>query len=136
MLKAIIQSVVLCSLIVGATFTIGHVAVASDYLVQQDFIVGEEVTPEEFEERAMEFLGWGIGIFIVLGIIGIIATVFWVLMIVHAATNNIEGRVVWILLMVFLGVIGAIIYYFVVKRNFAKRPSQTMGPMTMNPPGQ
>ena len=70
-----------------------------------------------------ETMGVGLGIFIfgmVLTFIGLIIflTILWILMIVDAAQRdfkNKDERVIWILLLVFLGVLGAIIYYFAVK---------------------
>ena len=53
-----------------------------------------------------------IGFFILLGIA---STAFWIWMLVDCCANEpSEGndKVVWILLIVFLGVIGAIVYYF------------------------
>lgn len=64
------------------------------------------------------FLGLGIGIFIVMAVVGIAATVFWIMMIVHAASHPIQNKAIWIILMVLTGIIGALVYYFVVKRKF------------------
>ncbi len=49
----------------------------------------------------------------------IFLTVFWVLMIIDCAKRKMSDseRVVWILVLVFLGFIGATIYYFAVKRK-------------------
>ena len=49
--------------------------------------------------------------------------VFWIIMIIDCAKREFKGendRVVWILVLVFLGFIGAVIYYFVVKVNDKK----------------
>jgi flagellar basal body-associated protein FliL len=56
---------------------------------------------------------------IVLGILGALTTVFWVLMIIHAAKHVEPKRVMWIWIgiMAVTGVLGAIIYYFMVKRK-------------------
>ncbi len=50
--------------------------------------------------------------------IGILSTVFWFMMIIHAAKHNIENKTVWVIVIVLTGIIGALIYYFVVKREF------------------
>jgi len=55
-------------------------------------------------------------VFIVLIILGII---FWIMMLIDAINRKYPAendKVVWILVIVLVGVIGAIIYYFVVKR--------------------
>ena len=59
------------------------------------------------------FAGLGI-IFVVLGLA---LTIFWVWMLVHAIRHDIYYKPVWILVLWFLNIFGAIIYYFAVKRN-------------------
>ena len=56
---------------------------------------------------------------ILLFAVGIAATVFWILMIIDCAKRKMSDgeRVAWILVLVFLGIIGATIYYFAVKRK-------------------
>jgi hypothetical protein len=46
-------------------------------------------------------------------------TLFWVWMIVDCATRKMKDndKIVWILVLIFLHVIGATIYYFAVKRS-------------------
>ncbi|MBI2669814.1 MAG: PLDc N-terminal domain-containing protein [Candidatus Yanofskybacteria bacterium] len=89
---------------------------------------GREVDCAELGNKVKGFLGWGIGSFFVIFALGIWAIVFWIMMIVHAAQHDVENKAMWIILMVFTGVIGALIYYFVVKRKFGKRfsPSTPM----------
>ena len=45
--------------------------------------------------------------------------VFWIMMIIDCATRKLPDgeRIAWILVLVFTGIIGATIYYFVVKRR-------------------
>jgi hypothetical protein len=64
-------------------------------------------------------LGIGMLIFaIVMFALGIFFFVFWIKMIIHAASNPVQNKALWIVLMVLFGVLGAIIYYFVVKKDF------------------
>jgi len=55
--------------------------------------------------------------------LAILAVVFWIMMLINCATmpdkkiKKYGGKVAWILILVFLGLLGAIIYYFVVKRK-------------------
>ena len=59
-------------------------------------------------------------VFLVLIGVAIFLFVFWILMIVDAAKRDFKKdseRVVWILILIFLGGLGAIIYYFAVKRD-------------------
>lgn len=53
-------------------------------------------------------------------VISILAFIFWVLMIVDCVKRNFKEsneKIVWIIVLIFAGVLGALIYYFVVKRK-------------------
>ncbi|MBI5079052.1 PLDc N-terminal domain-containing protein [Candidatus Wolfebacteria bacterium] len=47
------------------------------------------------------------------------------MMIVHAARHPINNKGVWIVVMIFTGIVGALIYYFTVKRKFNQQYSQS-----------
>ena len=52
--------------------------------------------------------------------LSVAATVFWIWMLIDALTNKkVKGTdlLVWIIVIIFLGIIGALIYYFIVKRK-------------------
>ncbi len=58
-------------------------------------------------------------IFIAIFVLSILAMIFWIFMIVDAAKrkfNNENDKTLWILVVVLAGVIGAIVYYFVIKK--------------------
>jgi prolipoprotein diacylglyceryltransferase len=61
-------------------------------------------------------LGVGL-IFLIFIAIAIFFTVFWILMLIDAVKRKMDDgeKVAWIIILVFLQVLGAIIYYFVVK---------------------
>ena len=67
--------------------------------------------------------GMGILFFVFLFLVVIAAfiagMVFWIMMIIDCAQRKFPGneQVVWILLLIFTGILGATIYYFVVKRR-------------------
>jgi len=70
----------------------------------------------------MEILGiFGTGIFILSIIaLAICAFIFWVVMIIDCAGRefkNPNDKIVWILILVFLHVLGALIYWVVVKKS-------------------
>jgi len=75
---------------------------------------------------AGEIVALGLGILaFIFSIIAIfiLAFIFWIFMIVDCAKRkfkNDSDKIVWILILVFLGIIGAIVYYFVVKREDKK----------------
>lgn len=62
--------------------------------------------------------------FVVLWIViigfAIFSLVFWILMIVDVAKRNFKqenDKIMWILIVILTGIIGALIYYFMVKRK-------------------
>ncbi len=94
---------------------------------------GQEVPCGEVSGQIKSLLGLGIGFFALMAAIGIGTFIFWILMIIHAASNQIENKAMWVILMVFAGFIGALIYYFVVKRKFNNQvptPPPAMPPTT------
>jgi hypothetical protein len=57
--------------------------------------------------------------FIVIAALVIFLFIFWIFMLVDAATRNFKSetdKVVWVLVVVLTSWLGAIIYYFVIKR--------------------
>lgn len=82
---------------------------------------GREVPCDQLGETVKGFFGWGIGIFLIFFAFGIWAMVFWIMMIVHAVKHDIENKAMWIIIMVFTGFVGAIVYYFVIKKEFDKK---------------
>jgi len=58
-------------------------------------------------------------VFLTIMVLAILLFVFWILMIVDAAKRKFKSdgeKTAWILVVVLAGALGAIIYYFVVKR--------------------
>lgn len=90
---------------------------------------GKDIPCEDVYKVAKPFIGLGIGIFAVFAVIGLLLTIFWIWMIVHAVTKNIENKALWIVLLIIFGFLAAIVYYFAVKRPFdAKQPIITPPP--------
>lgn len=71
-----------------------------------------------------EAIGWFFAMWAkVLMIFWIVMTIFfifWIWMLVHAISNKISNKVLWIIILIFLWYLGAIIYYFAVKRKFVE----------------
>ena len=61
------------------------------------------------------------GMMIVFMIIALLASLFWLWMLIDVLTSNMEGteKIVWLLIVLFLHLLGAIIY-FAVKRSSAR----------------
>ncbi len=103
--------------------TLGLVSVTNQvaFAVSKCTVNGQDVNCAELGNKVEGFLGWGIGILFLIVALGILATVFWIMMIIHAIRHDVENKVMWIILMVLTGIVGAFIYYFAVKRKFAKQ---------------
>jgi phosphotransferase system glucose/maltose/N-acetylglucosamine-specific IIC component len=75
------------------------------------------------------------------GIIGILVFIFWVWMLIDAIRNpelDSTMRIVWILVIVFTGIIGAIIYFFMGSVRRARPPHRRSAapPQEQGPPPQ
>ena len=80
-----------------------------------------------------QLLGAGIGLTLLFAAISIAALVFWIMMIVHAASHNINNKAIWIILMVLTGIIGALIYYFAIKRPMNEMDRTATTPASKKP---
>ena len=69
----------------------------------------------------LAIVGGIFGFIMILMVLAVLTSVFWIWMIIDCAMRkNFKSdtdKVVWILVLVFAGIIGAVIYYFVIKRN-------------------
>jgi uncharacterized metal-binding protein len=69
----------------------------------------------------LAMFGLGIAAFLsvilIIVVLAVLATAFWIWMLIDCAQRESENRVAWILIIVFLHVLGALVYYFVVKRQ-------------------
>ena len=53
----------------------------------------------------------------------ILAMIFWIMMLIDVIKRDFSkenDKIVWLLVIIFLGIIGAIVYYFVVKKEDKK----------------
>lgn len=65
---------------------------------------------------------FGLLIAIVGGIISLALFIFWVVMLIHALTNRaLQGieKLIWVVVIIFLPVIGSLIYFFVGRKQGA-----------------
>ncbi|MBU0466842.1 MAG: PLD nuclease N-terminal domain-containing protein [Nanoarchaeota archaeon] len=66
---------------------------------------------------------WIIFLIFIIFAIAVLTMIFWIWMIVDCAQRNFKNendKILWILVIVLAGIIGAIIYYFVVKHKDKK----------------
>ena len=61
----------------------------------------------------------GLGICLVFGIIGLLGTIFWIWMLIDCLTSSMttNEKLLWGLVIFFLHLLGAIIYFFVGRRG-------------------
>lgn len=81
---------------------------------------GKDVPCDEAAKQLGGFFGAAIGIFIAWIVIVIAASVFWLMMLIHAASHPIENKALWVVVIVVFNLVGALVYYFAVKRPFTK----------------
>ena len=51
----------------------------------------------------------------------ILATVFWLWMLIDCIKRDFKDKILWIILIVLLHLLGAVLYYFIVKRPSSKK---------------
>ena len=73
---------------------------------------------ENWKDMVPAFAAGFIGLGIFAGILGVLVIAFWIWMLVHAASSDIEHKPLWLLVLWFMHIIGAIIYFFVVKKPY------------------
>lgn len=114
---------------VGAFSTTAILGLQRTALAATCKLNGEEIPCDQLADGAAKFVGFGFGLFALFSLLMLAGSIFWIMMVVHAASKPIENRAMWIVILIFTGIIGAIIYYFVVKRNF-KEGVAPVAPMT------
>jgi hypothetical protein len=70
-------------------------------------------------------LGFGLFFLFLFLAISIFCLVFWILMLVHAISKPINQKAIWILILLLFGIIGALVYYFAVKKDFDKKSEKS-----------
>ena len=81
---------------------------------------GKEAPCEEALQQLKTFAGIGFGIIALIGGVILVGSIFWLLMLIHAISKPIENKAIWIFILLFTSVVGALVYFFVVKRKFGK----------------
>lgn len=67
---------------------------------------------------------FGIILVFIIVVLGVLIFVFWILMLVDCLNRKFKenlDKIVWILVIIFTGFIGALIYYFIIKVKDKKR---------------
>ena len=66
------------------------------------------------EVPCSQFPWW---IFIIFPLVMLAFSIFWLWMLIDCIKRQFNDKVLWIILIVFLNLLGAILYYFIVKRK-------------------
>lgn len=70
---------------------------------------------------AFDFMIFFIFIWLFVIILIIASTIFWIMMLVDCAKRDFKDKLVWILIILFAGAIGSILYYYIVKKSEDKK---------------
>ena len=60
-------------------------------------------------------------IWVLIAAVAIVLSVFWIMMLIDCAKREFKDKVVWILIILFAGFIGAILYYYIIKKSKEKK---------------
>lgn len=84
---------------------------------------GKQIPCDQLIDSGILAFGfWGVLVIFILGLaISILIFAFWIWMIVHSIKNDIKNKPLWIIILLLFGLLGAIIYYFAIKRPFDKK---------------
>ena len=93
---------------------------------------GQVVPCEQVWNSFKWFAGAGVGLIALFFLVGILAFIFWLFMLIDAIKRDIEHKPIWILVLLLTGLIGAIVYYFAVKRK-ARMVPPPVAPMAPPP---
>lgn len=86
-------------------------------------INGQVRPPAECEQLFRTVSGTILAFIVPLVIIGILLFIPWLIMIIHAAQNEVPDKTLWLVLMIIVP-IACIPYYFAIKRPFDKAREQ------------
>jgi amino acid transporter len=89
---------------------------------------GTEVPCEALGQTFQTLNVLAIAVPIIFVLVALFAFVFWIWMIVDAAKREFPDKAIWILVIVLTHFVGALIYYFAVKKKDSCPPSETVAP--------
>lgn len=79
---------------------------------------GKNVDCAEMTKTAKSWFNTGLWTLLFFGILFLIGGIFWLVMLIHALSNPIPNKILWVAVIFFVSFIGAVIYYFVIKRSY------------------
>jgi hypothetical protein len=121
-LKGTCVAVAVCALLVGGviiangqTYPSNTTTVATS--TSNCTVNGQPVPCGQLFKSIGWFAGIGFGLIILFIVISILCLIFWIFMLVDAIKKPIQHKPLWIIILLLFGIIGAIVYYFAVKRS-------------------
>lgn len=73
---------------------------------------------DEITETTKSLLKAGIWTILIFWILSLVGSIFWLIMLIHSLLNPIPNKILWVAVNIFGLLIGAIIYYFVIKQRY------------------
>lgn len=135
---ALVSSGVLAQSMNGNDVEISNNVPGTDTSMQMEVMTGDKGDAYQDPKRGYEYnhmgenkkaQGFIFGLVALVAFIFLLASalfIFWIITLIHAITKPIENRGMWIVLMIFTGVIGSILYYFLEMREFNKKAMQNV----------
>lgn len=80
------------------------------------------------KDTASPFSKAGLPILIVIGLFGLVSFVFTIAMLIHALTHPLKNKLLWAAIIFFGGLLGAIVYFFVGRKQLATPVVAAMPP--------
>jgi hypothetical protein len=121
-LKGSCAAVVICALLAGGVmvangqvYPLNTTTVATS--TSSCTVNGQSVPCGQLFKSIGWFAGIGLGLIILFIVIAILCFIFWIFMLVDAIKKPIQHKPLWIIILLLFGIIGAIVYYFAVKRS-------------------
>lgn len=96
-----------------ALYLLMFLALLPSVLAAKCYKYGKEVPCSELKGV---FAAFGI-IFVIVIILALLSCVFWIWMLIDCLQREFDEKLVWVLLIVLTGILGAVLYYFIVKRK-------------------
>lgn len=101
---------------IGDTVSSSEPTLYNDFEVENDTKqVDTNISGEEFTR----FMGFGFGFFLVVILLAVVGFVFWLWSLIHVLSNPVANKLIWVIVIVFLQLLGAILYYFIGRKKLA-----------------
>lgn len=87
-------------------------------LTQTTTTTTQQLSPEEAQKVLTGFLALGIPMFLIAGVISLGSFIIWIVALVHAISNDIQNKALWIIGMIVIGPLISLIYLLTEKKSY------------------